>query len=251
MLRGVQGAAGFNMVRGDGYGVQAAAGVNSVRGHMRGIQAAAGVNWARSVAGMQLAPVNATTEVRGAQVGVINTSTGKVSGAQIGVINYADEADAQVGVISVSRKGGVFADVWTSDLAAINLAIKFRAKYTYSYLTVGVHPAGQGGGFMSGIGFGGHIPLWRKLYLDIDLASYAAQPRFNFRANPNLLNTLRFLFGWQQTRRFAVYGGPTVNMDIDFEGGRQRMGYGWVVHRETISPYELRIWPGFVVGVQL
>lgn len=250
-LRGVQGAAGFNTVGGDGYGVQAAGGVNAVRGHMRGIQAAGGVNWARSVAGMQIAPVNVNTATRGAQVGVINTSTGKVSGAQIGVINYADEADAQVGVISVSRKGGVFADVWTSDLAAINLAVKFRAKYTYSYLAVGVHPAGQGRGFMSGVGFGGHIPLWRKLYLDIDLATYWAQPNFNFRANPNLLNTLRFLFGWQQARRFAVYGGPTVNMDIDFEGGRQRMGYGWVVHREAISPYEMRIWPGFVVGVQL
>jgi len=250
-LGGVQGAAGFNMVRGDGYGVQAAGGVNTVRGHMRGIQAAGGVNWARSIAGAQIAPVNATSDVRGSQVGVINAATGKVSGAQFGVINYADEADAQVGVISVSRKGGIYADVWTSDLAAVNLAVKFRAKYTYSYLAVGVHPGGEGRGFMSGIGFGGHIPLRQKLWLDIDLGSYAAQPRFNFRSDPALLGTLRVMLGWQVTRRIAVWGGPTVNVDIDFEGGRKRIGYGWVAYREPFERLEMRLWPGFVFGVQL
>ncbi|WP_434421877.1 hypothetical protein [Nannocystis pusilla] len=250
-LRGVQGAAGFNGVGGDALGVQAAAGVNVVRGHMRGIQAVGGVNWARSVAGAQIAPVNVTKEIHGAQIGVIGVAAGKVRGAQIGVINYADEADAQVGVINVTRKGGIYADIWTSDIAALNLAVKFRAKYTYSFLAVGLHPAGQGRGFMSGVGFGGHIPIKQRFYLDIDLATYWAQPQFRFRDNPALINSLRVMFGWQENRRFAVWGGPTLNLDIDFQGGRERMGYGWVVTRAPIDPHEMRVWPGFVVGISL
>ncbi|MCY1056365.1 caspase family protein [Nannocystis sp. SCPEA4] len=250
-MRGVQGAAGVNVVGGDASGVQAAAGVNVIRGHMRGIQAAGGVNWARSIAGAQIAPISVTRDVRGAQVGVIGVAAGKVSGAQIGVINYADEADAQVGVINVTRKGGIYADVWTSDIAAINLAVKFRAKYTYSFLAVGLHPAGEGRGFMSGVGFGGHIPIKKRFYLDIDIGTYWTQPKFRFSGNPSLLNSLRVMFGWQSNRRFAVWGGPTLNMDIDFEGGRQRMGYGWVVKRWQLDPHELRIWPGFVVGISL
>lgn len=250
-LRGVQGAAGVNSVGGDALGIQAAAGVNVVRGHMRGIQATGGVNWARSVAGAQLAPVNAAREIRGAQVGVIDVAAGKVRGAQIGVINYAEEADAQVGVLNVTRKGGIYADIWTSDIAALNLAVKFRAKYTYSFLAIGLHPAGQGRGFMSGLGFGGHIPIKQRFYLDIDLATYWAQPQFRFRDNPALINSLRVMFGWQENRRFAVWGGPTLNLDIDFQGGRERMGYGWVVKRAPIDPHELRVWPGFVVGISL
>jgi hypothetical protein len=194
-LRGVQGAAGFNSIGGDASGVQAAAGVNVVRGHMRGIQAAAGVNWARSISGIQIAPVTATRDVSGAQIGVIDVAAGKVRGAQVGVINYADEADAQVGVLNITRKGGIYADIWTSDIAALNLAVKFRAKYTYSFLAIGVHPAGQGRGFMSGVGFGGHIPIKQRFYLDIDLATYWAQPQFRFRDNPALINSLRVMFG--------------------------------------------------------
>lgn len=251
-LRGFQGAGGANVVLGDGRGYQGAGGFNVLRGHMQGVQMAGGFNWARSAGGAQLAPINASRDVRGAQLGVINVAAGKVAGAQVGVINYADEADAQVGVISVSRKGGVYADVWTSDLAAINLAVKFRAKYTYSFLAVGVHPAGRGRGFMAGAGVGGHIALPRRLYLDIDLASYSVHTRFNFSDNPALLSSLRLLLGWQATRRIAVWGGPTLNLDFDYAGpGRRRMGYGWVAYREQVGAAELRVWPGFALGVQL
>lgn len=250
-MHGLQGAAGFNYVGGDAFGLQASAGANVLRGHMRGLQAVAGVNYARSVSGAQLGNINVADGIHGGQVGSINVASGSVRGAQIGVINYADEADAQVGVINVTRKGGVFADVWTSDVAAFNLAVKFRAKYTYSFLAIGVHPGGQGRGFMSGVGFGGHIPVRKNLWVDIDLASYATQPKFNFRSNPGVMGILRVLVGWQATRRVALYGGPSLNVDVDLEGGRQRMGYGWVVYSEPIESLQMRLWPGFAFGVQL
>ena len=233
---GVQGAIAGNVTRGDVRGVQAAGGINVLGGHIRGVQAAGGVNWARSAQGLQVGAINTTRRIRG---------------AQLGVINVAGEADAQVGVISVSRKGGVFADVWTSDTAAVNVALKLRAKYTYSFFAAGLHPVGAGRGAMFGLGFGGHIPLRQGFYLDLDLSTHVAFPRFQFAELPGLLNTARLLFGYQITRRFAVWGGPSFNSYVDFGGERTRIGYGYVTARVPADPYTVRMWPGFAVGFQL
>jgi hypothetical protein len=251
-VRGVQGAVGLNLVRGPVHGLQAAAGVNLARS-VRGLQAAAGVNWAEAVAGVQLGSIDTAREVRGAQLGVVNVARGRVRGAQLGVINYADEADASVGLLGITRKGGVWLDLWTSDVAAFHLGVKFRAKYTYTFLTAGVHP-GRGGGLLAGLGFGGHAPLTERLWLDVDLSSQVAYPRFDVRTEPALLGQLRLLLGWQVARRFAVWGGPTVSGWFDFGGDRRRIGYGWSVYRDVIPgdpSVGVRVWPGFAVGIQI
>ena len=247
---GVQGAVAGNVVQGEVRGLQAGGGFNALSGHVRGLQAVGGVNWARSVDGGQIGAINTARKVRGGQAGIVNVTTGRV-GAQVGVINYADEATASVGLIGISRKHGVFADVWTSDTAAINLAIKFRAKYTYTFLGGGVHPAGRGSGAMVGFGFGGHIPATKRLYVDIDLGSYVVAPRFEVNKLPAVLSTLRLLLGVQIGRRFAVWGGPTANVSVDLGADRRRVGYGYVTYSEPIDPYRLRVWPGFAIGFQL
>jgi hypothetical protein len=248
---GTQGAAGVNVVAGNFAGVQAAGGVNVVVGKLGGLQASGGYNWAHTVAGAQLAPINTARRVRGAQLGVLNIG-GKLRGAQVGVLNIADEADAQVGVLSITRKGGVWADVWTSDTAALNLAIKFRARHTYSFFAVGVHPAGRGRGFMYGVGLGGTVPFAHGLNLDLDLASYSVHPGFDFQKNQALLSTFRLMLRWQAARRFAVFGGPSLNAYFDFAGDRPRIGYGWVSARAAIDDtLSARFWPGFALGIQL
>ena len=252
-LRGVQGAAGVNIVRADVLGLQAAGAVNLVRGRLRGVQATAGVNWAPRIDGLQLGSVNTARQARGTQLGVVNVATDTVRGAQVGLLNVARDADAQVGLLSVSREGGVWADLWTSDLAALNLAVKFRARYTYSFLAVGVHPVlGASRGVMFGLGFGGHIPLARGLHLDIDLGTYSVYPQFDFKADGAVLGTLRVLLGWQVARRFAIFGGPTANGIVDFSGDRRRIGYGWVSGSTAITDtVSARFWPGFAVGIQI
>jgi hypothetical protein len=248
---GAQGAAGVNVVRGNFTGAQGAAGTNVVVGKLRGVQATGGVNYAHTFGGLQVAPVNVARRAHGAQLGVVNVG-GKLRGAQIGVINIADEADAQIGVLSITRKGGVWADVWTSDTAALNVAIKFRAKHTYSFFAVGVHPSGLGRGFMYGLGFGGTVALPHKLALDIDLAAYSVFPSFKFREDQALLGTFRVLLRYQVARRFAVFGGPTFNSYFDFAGDRERIGYRWVTSGVPISEtVSARFWPGFAVGIQI
>jgi len=236
-LRGLQSAGVVNLVRGELSGLQAAGAANIARAPLTGLQAAAGLNWA--------------PRLRGVQLGAINTA-GRVRGVQLGLINVARDADAQVGLVSVSGKGGIWADVWTSDTAAINVAMKLRARYTYSFLAVGVHPGGVGRGVMFGLGLGGSAPLRRGLHLDIDLATYSVFPRFTFDQDNALLAPLRVLLRWQVARRFAIFGGPTANAYFDFTGDRPRIGYGWVSGRIPIdATVSARLWPGFALGVQL
>ena len=136
--------------------------------------------------------------------------------------------------------------------AALNLAVKFKAKYTYTFLAAGVHPYGAGNGFMSGIGFGGTVGLPHDLALDLDLATYAVHPRLDFKGDPALLSTVRVLLRWQVARRFAIFGGPTLNSYIDFAGDRRRIGHGWTTGRVPITEsVSARFWPGFALGIQI
>lgn len=249
---GVQLAAAVN-VAGELRGAQLAGGVNVATVKARGVQIAGGVNVAQVFGGMQLAPVNVAGEASGVQLGVVNVARGR-AGTQVGLLNVAGDADASVGLIGVSKQGGVFADVWTSDIAALNLAIKFRARRTYTFLGAGLHPAGAGRGVMFGGGFGGHVPLASKLYLDIDLGTYAAFPTYDFSAGTAVLSSLRVLFGVRLARRTALWFGPTLNAVVDLAGDRPRPGYGWTVARYPIDgdpPLSARLWPGFAVGFQL
>lgn len=118
-------------------------------------------------------------------------------------------------------------------------------------LVLGLHPAGAGRGAMVGFGFGGHIPLTKRVHLDLDLGSHVAVPTFRFDVLPAAIATARLLFGVQIGRCFAVWGGPTFNADFDPVGDRPRLGYGWVTAHVPADPYTVRMWPGFALGVQL
>ena len=105
---------------------------------------------------------------------------------------------------------------------------------------------------MYGLGFGGTVPFPHNLNLDLDLATYAVYPGFDFTRNQALLATFRLMLRWQLARRFAIFGGPTLNAYVDFNGDRDRVGYGWVTGRVPIDEtHSARFWPGFALGVQI
>lgn len=251
-VRGAQFSAGANVALGPTHGLQVS-GVNVARS-LHGLQFGLGANWTATAEGVQFGSINLAGQTHGAQLGVINVNRGDVRGAQVGVINVSDEADASLGILGITRKGGVWLDVWTSDVAAINLALKLRAKYTYTFLTAGVHPGGRGRGVMFGLGFGGKIPVTDKFRLEIDLATHVAHHAFDFSQPPALLNTLRLLFAYQFERRFALFGGPTFNAQVDFTAERPRLGYDYSVYRHSYPgdpPILLTLWPGFALGIQI
>ncbi|MCA9663460.1 MAG: caspase family protein, partial [Myxococcales bacterium] len=280
-LSGAQLAAGVTRLMGDGVGLQGAAGLTIVDGafeglqwsviantaktemrgaqltsvfnyanELRGVQLGGVANHAREMRGFQLGMVNTSGALRGASIGLVNVTRGRVDGLQLGLVNYADDADASIGLLPLSRKGGVHLDVWTSDLAAFNLGLRLASRRTYTMLTAGVHPFGAGSGWMVGLGLGGRFTPTDALFIDLDNIVYVTQPGFERMSSPpRLVDSLRLLIGWRPHERFSIYAGPTLNVGVDVRGANDhfRIGYPYASYRDDW----VMIWPGAALGVSI
>jgi hypothetical protein len=197
--------------------------------------------------------VNIAGEVSGTQIGLVNVTTGRVRGLQLGLFNYADEADASLGLLSVTREGGVRPMVWTSDVGLLHAGLRFDARYTYTFLSGGFFPFGDGSSGCFGLGFGVKIRLAEELWLDSDLGIQMIVMNKPFRGNPSLYQ-LRLLGRWQMKERLALFAGPTFNVlthwDIDDypEQAGRRPGYDYDVYRYDGGHVGVMLWPGFAVG---
>jgi len=272
------------------YGMAVAMGGSSVGGRMHGIQLAWGANLAEDVDGVQLANlfnhagvldgmqggfvnhatrverglqagmVNVVGGIRGAQVGLVNVGR-HVTGAQVGLLNIAGRSDASLGLLSITRDGGVHPEVSVSDTAAINVGLRLPATFTYSLLDVGLQPGGgeNGGGWQVGLGLGGRVHLPHALFLDIDLVNYAAFRGLRSLERPNLLSKVRLMFGWQAFERFSLFGGPTLNVMVEPDGVGPDMQlsarpglyqFDGIDVRDETDGMRVRIWPGFVGGLR-
>lgn len=214
------------------------------------------VNVAGSLRGAQLGLVNVGRGlVRGAQLSLINVG-GDVRGAQVGLFNFSRQADAAVGLLSITREGGVHPEVSVSDTAAINVGLRFPARYTYTFFDVGIQPGGRGAGWQAGMGFGGRVRLPKDLFLDIDLAGYAVFRGFDSIRNTGVLSKLRLTLAWEPFKRLSVFGGPTLNVLTDIEPGTQLLArpgifqFDGVDVRDNAGGFRVRTWPGFVAGLR-
>ncbi len=266
-LRGVQASVGFNHVGGEARGVQSSSGVNHVAGHMIGAQLGAGLNLTRRLSGgqfgmvnvasqadgVQLATVNVTSDsLRGAQVGLVNVTGGRARGVQLGLFNYADEADVSIGLIGLTRKGGVHPMLWTSNTGAFNFGLRFDANYTYTFFALGGHPSGAGAAMMVGLGVGVKIPIEDVIWLDFDLSEWGVAYGGDFDRGAQL-STARLLLRVQPAPHLGFFGGPTFNlvMNQGQENDGLKPGYGPTLyrHHDTDPRVDLVIYPGFAAGV--
>lgn len=267
-VRGVQWTAGAGVVRGRLAGAQLSTGVDWVTedargaqlslvanaaGRAYGAQVTTGLNWSGAVRGAQVGLLNVVGhELHGAQVGLLNVGR-EVHGAQVGLVNVARRSDASVGLLSITREGGVHPEVWTGDAAAINLGVRFPARYTYSFLAAGMHPGGRGAGWAFGAGFGGHVPLRGPAAIELDLSGYAAFVDLGFDASMASLGMARLMLAWELRPRLTVWGGPTFNLlHDDPRDAESRLGYGWTSWRwiDDEGDDRLQLWPGFVAGLR-
>lgn len=241
-MRGIQAAVGGSIADHDAVGLQTAIAASLTRGHMHGAQ---------------ISMVNVAGSSRGMQLGAVNVS-GEVTGIQIGLVNYAEEADASIGLIPVTKRGGVWVDAWTSDVQLIHAGLKFRARKTYALLTGGIHPIGdeRSQSWSAGFGFGGPL-VWRQHFsveLDNVLAGVNAGGLAVTRS-PLLLDSLRLTFAYRPARHFAIWAAVTGNALLDFEShsqGQHRPGYAWAASLTSPSSGGpgLKIWPGFALGFE-
>lgn len=239
-------------VAGQSDGAQISAGFNHAE-RVNGVQAAS-VNHAREIElGAQLGVVNVGGKLRGVQLGILNVGR-EVKGAQLGLFNFSRNADAAIGLLSITREGNVHPEVSTSDTANVHVGLRFPARYTYSFLDFAIQPGGSGRGLQAGLGLGGRVRLPHDLFIDIDLATYAVFRGFH-SAVPNPMLKLRTTFGWQAFERLAVFGGPTLNMLVELEtvDAQSRPGpYQWAAYdyASDADRVRVRMWPGFVAGVR-
>jgi hypothetical protein len=260
-IDGITLGGGASFVDEELHGVQGSLGVAITRGRVEGWQFGQMWNHAGKLFGAQTGLVNSAREVdKGAQLGLVNVG-GRVRGAQVGVITWADDADAALGLLTLTRKGNVHPELSTSDVAGINLALRFPARYTYSMFTMGVHPAGRGQSWLVGFGLGAHAPFHGRFFLDVDVVGPVVLQKLKVSREPAGLAQLRLMFGWQPLERLAIFGGPTLSVlahdddttaqaAVPFDDQVQRPGYGWVVADIHKPHVRLRIWPGFVAGVR-
>lgn len=238
----------------EGNGAQLGAGLNFVE-RFSGFQGGL-VNRAKVVSrGAQVGAIDITGHIKGAQVGLINVG-GSVDGAQVGLINIAGHSTASVGLLSITREGNVHPEVSLSDASLLNVALRFPARRTYSFIEGGITPAGRGAGWQVGLGFGVHIPLAHSLFLDVDLSGYAAFTGLDADEGPNPLFKLRPMVGWAPRKRLSIFAGPTLNLlgEIDTnEFAADRAGayqFSALDYTNLRDGWRVRMWPGFVTGVR-
>lgn len=246
-MEGVAAGHFGNINRGDMEGIQAALLFNMAE-NLRGVQASQGYNWAQTV--------------RGAQFGLVNAA-GTVRGVQFGLVNVADEADASIALIPVTRKGGIHPEVFTSDTAMVNVGFRLPAKYTYMFASVGLQPLGRldngrlstsggaGRAWEAGLGWGGHIPMGKRLSMDLDLGGFVVTDSLEWSGPVGGMSRFRMLVNYSFADRFTVWGGPTLTALVDdVDRSVDRPGYGWVSGSYTEEDVRVRMWPGFAAGVR-
>lgn len=279
---GAQFSIGANINTGMVNGGQIAWVVNLAR-QIRGAQMAT-VNVARALKGAQLGIFNFSGQLQGTQLGLINVAPaavpqlqpndavtspnksyavqlalinigGNMKGAQIGLINAAKDTDAQIGLISWTRKGGVHPEIWTSDIATTLISLRLPARRTYSLLSFGI-AATHHQAWMFGFGLGGRIQLPKRAFIDIDGTAYAVSDGLGFKRFWGSLEQIRILAGWAPRERFSFFGGPTLNFMAERIGRDEqigRPGYGWSFYTRTFDSGDvsrLRFWVGFAAGLR-
>ena len=293
-VQGFQGAGGGNFVGRDLQGLQITSGLNFVGRNVlsESLQIAAGVNIAGNLEGTQISAATnialgwdqkANIPYAGTQISIVNLAVGDI-GTQVGLLNIAGHVGtAQVGLLNVSgRMSGVpiglisfvknnplHLQLWGSDTEVANLGIRIGSRHVYSLLMVGSYPHGDLGRWSSGFGIGGHIPLSRRFFLNVDFITrqvgytdeseegtwqYDEDTDVNklhlaFGWEQHNLNKLRLAFGWERHKWFSLFGGVSLNFLVSDKRDTSDFGYGFE-HVYRSDDTTVRIWPGFFAGVQ-
>ncbi len=252
-FRGLQMAGVTNIVRGPFQGAQMAGVLNVVRGPMQGAQLAGVANVASRVEGYQGAGIaNIAQTVDGAQISLFNVAK-EVDGVQLGLLNFADHVDGtSIGLLSVVGNGWRELGVYTTDITALNVSYKIGGPNVYTIFTFGGNSELRTPEWVGGLGFGGHIPLGRRWYLDLDAwAGTTSEAQAIEDKKGAVLLEARANLGLQ-LGPLHLFGGPIWNTSIGFDDNVEAVsGFGRGEVRQAMGGAAVRSWPGFMVGIGL
>ncbi len=223
---GLQLGASLNLAQGELQGAQlglvnVVAAIDGVQaglinvGTQRQLGVQAGlVNVAGVLSGLQAGLINvaAAPRTEGLQLGLVSVASGHLRGAQIGLVNYADRADAQLGLLSGTREGGVHPLLYVAHPIAVQLGLRLDADYTYGALIGGVDTDAVENVYAVGLAFGTKIPLHEKLWLEPELSGQMLGFGKSFRGEEtSTLGRLALNLRYEFYRHLSVFAGPSFN----------------------------------------
>ncbi|MBI5509633.1 MAG: caspase family protein [Deltaproteobacteria bacterium] len=273
LLRGIQVAGGVNLAGARVRGVQVAGGANVAGGQSDGAQISGGVNVARALSGVQVAVLNISGDVTGAQIGVVNIAGGAVRGAQIGVVNVAKEYTRGVplGLFNVVKNARYHAEVWASELTPLNVGLRLDVtEHTYTLIAVGYAPGrddafvpalgrGRGPGLaraQAGFGLGTKVGLGEGLALRFDgLASESFagdETGRHYDTQNDLVVQLRAGASFALFDHLGVFAGVGLSSYMSWSAARDSTRFAGELPSRLVThgSYTARYWPGLFGGVQ-
>jgi hypothetical protein len=214
--------------------------------------------------GMQLGVVNVVDQGTGFRFGVVNVAR-KTRGFQFGVVNVAKEDDGEsFAVFNVIGNGIHDMAFYSTDVMLANGAVKLGGRHLYTALGAGYQPGNDAPdgtmlitrsvkrwGPSVGIGWRLGVPAGPLQALEIEANGMSIFPAWHINDNPAQLNALRVTGVIRIAPHVALLAGVAGNVAIGQEGrdldlslaGPQR-----VIHDGGTT---VRIYPGFVAGLQL
>ncbi len=229
-------------------------GLGNAASSIKGMQLGLG-NGAAEFDGLQLGLANFSlaVEATGAQIGLFNLNTGRLRGLQLGLFNYADKASAQIGLLSITREGGVHPLLFISDVISMQVGLRFDAEYTYSVLLAGLEPESGSNTYSFGLGFGGKIPVTPKVWIEPELSqqTLALDGKLG-EGNPSSLSRFALNARYQLHSHVSFFGGPTYSVIMHNERNNHDRRPGWLDNAKELSNGKSRLQVlgmlGFVAG---
>jgi len=191
----------------------------------------------------------ATGDTTGVQIGLTNISSGKVKGAQIGLINYANESSLSLGLLNIIPSGRFHLDLWGMESGLVMAGVKHGSDYFHNIYGMGARLTGDHPRLSFTLGLGGHLPLSKRFFLDVDALGYTLHDD-DVITLLAAMTQARVVFGARLARRFAIYGGPTYNVVFAVRPQDADLSpYGSTLLKQDAET-TIRAWPGAVIGVQ-
>ena len=154
--------------------------------------------------------------------------------------------------------GSFYLDVWSSDTAEANLALRFGGGHTYTFLAAGtdlsVAEPGEDRRYEVGAGAGirGFID---EAFIDFDLSLYMLLDQGGSPLEAGMAK-IRLGVGSRFSRYFAVSAGMTATLfgDLDIPTQDTTVAHPTYVQAVTYldveAPLRLALWPGFYAGME-
>jgi hypothetical protein len=202
---------------------------------------------------------------RGVQAGVVNISRYFERGLQLGIVNVAEEHHGvPVGLVTVVEDVPFGYDVWYDNQKFVNIGLRSGNDDYYNLISVGKRLESEVEYYTIGGGFGKKIYLGDNWNLDVGvnvaklLNKHFKDGKYeNFiwkKTQLGYISRLNLVFRYGLNYRNyrgqgSLFIGPTINMWVSKVEKEDLTSDLWVDEKD--GDYFTRVWPGFVVGVEL